>query len=123
MPVFRSKGLNFRRRKKRVSLTATKTVVLFAVRVLLALFLAFVVVYCVGMKVTVAGNSMESTVSDRFWTAGSMSTEKCMMRRTRKRSQARGWRRRRLRLEMMNILCWATIVTAVRTAAMQISVM
>ncbi len=64
MPVFRSKGLNFRRRKKRVSLTATKTVVLFAVRVLLALFLAFVVVYCVGMKVTVAGNSMESTVSD-----------------------------------------------------------
>ncbi|MCD7980939.1 MAG: signal peptidase I [Clostridiales bacterium] len=64
MPVFRSKGLSFRRRKKKVSMGATKNIVLFAVKVVLALFLAFVVVSCVGMKVTVTGNSMETAVSD-----------------------------------------------------------
>ena len=64
MPVFRSEGLSFRRRKKKVSAGITKTVTLFAVKIVLALFLSFLVVSCVGMKVTVAGNSMETMLAD-----------------------------------------------------------
>jgi len=64
MALLRTKGLSFRRRKKKVSQSASKNIALLIVEILIALFLAFVVVYSVGMKVTVSGNSMESTVSD-----------------------------------------------------------
>lgn len=64
MAPLRSKGLSFRRRKKKISLSMTKNIALLVVEILIALFLAFVVVYSVGMKVTVTGNSMEGTVSD-----------------------------------------------------------
>lgn len=64
MPVFRSGGLSFRRRKKKVPAGTTKNIALLAVKIVLALFLAFVVVFSVGMKVTVSGNSMEPAVSD-----------------------------------------------------------
>ncbi len=64
MALLRTKGLSFRRRRKKVSQSASKNIALLIVEILIALFLAFVVVYSVGMKVTVSGNSMESTVSD-----------------------------------------------------------
>ncbi len=64
MAPLRTKGLSFRRRRKKVSLSMSVNIALMAIKILIALFLAFVVVYSVGMKVTVSGNSMESTVSD-----------------------------------------------------------
>ena len=36
----------------------------WAVEILIVLLVAFVLVYCAGMRVTMVGNSMESTVSD-----------------------------------------------------------
>lgn len=64
MAILRSRGLSFRRRRKKLSLTAAKSVALFVVEIIIVLFIAFVVVYCAGMKVTVVGNSMESTLKD-----------------------------------------------------------
>ncbi|MCC8029077.1 MAG: signal peptidase I [Lachnospiraceae bacterium] len=64
MAILRKKGLSFRRRKKKASLSISKNIALFIVKILITLFIAFIVVYTVGMKVTVSGNSMESTVSD-----------------------------------------------------------
>ncbi|MCD8109291.1 MAG: signal peptidase I [Clostridiales bacterium] len=64
MAPLRTKGLSFRRRKKKFSLSMSKNIALMAIKILIALFLAFVVVYSVGMKVTVSGNSMESIISD-----------------------------------------------------------
>ena len=64
MSAFHSKGLSFRKRRKKVNLSAAKSGALWAVEIVIVLIIAFVVVYCAGMKVTVVGNSMESTLSD-----------------------------------------------------------
>ena len=47
-----------------MTLTAARSTALFIAEIIITLFIAFVIVYCVGMKVTVVGNSMESTLSD-----------------------------------------------------------
>ncbi|MCD8156197.1 MAG: signal peptidase I [Clostridiales bacterium] len=60
----RSKGLSFRRHRKKVSVSAVKNVSVFAAKIAIVLFIAFVLVFCMGMRVTVAGSSMESTLSD-----------------------------------------------------------
>ncbi|MCD8232568.1 MAG: signal peptidase I [Clostridiales bacterium] len=60
----RPKGLSFRRRRKKVTLTAAKSVLIFMGEIIIILFIAFVLVYCLGMRVTVAGSSMETTLSD-----------------------------------------------------------
>lgn len=64
MPFFRSRGLSFRRKRRKVTLTAARSTALFIAEIIITLFIAFVIVYCVGMKVTVVGNSMENTLSD-----------------------------------------------------------
>lgn len=64
MPFFRPRGLSFRKKRKKVTLTAARSMALFIGEIIITLFIAFVLVYCVGMKVTVAGNSMEDTLSD-----------------------------------------------------------
>ncbi len=64
MGLFRSGGLNFRRRRKKMKLSTAKSMAAWVVEIIIVLLIAFVVVYCAGMKVTVVGNSMESTVSD-----------------------------------------------------------
>ncbi|MCD8332829.1 MAG: signal peptidase I [Clostridiales bacterium] len=60
----RSKGLGFRRHRKKISVSAVKNVFVFAAKIAIVLFIAFVLVFCMGMRVTVAGSSMESTLSD-----------------------------------------------------------
>lgn len=64
MNILRPRGLSFRRRRKKVTLSAAKSAVWFAVEIVIVLLAAFALVYCAGMKVTVIGNSMESTLSD-----------------------------------------------------------
>ncbi|MCD8364465.1 MAG: signal peptidase I [Clostridiales bacterium] len=60
----RTRGLSFRRRRKKVSLSTAKSILFFIGKIIITLFIAFVLVYCLGMRVTVAGSSMESTLSD-----------------------------------------------------------
>lgn len=64
MPFFQSRGLSFRRKRRKVTLTAAKSIALFIGEIMITLFIAFVIVYCAGMKVTVVGNSMEDTLED-----------------------------------------------------------
>lgn len=64
MPFFQSRGLSFRRKRRKVTLTAAKSMALFIGEIMITLFIAFVIVYCAGTKVTVVGNSMEDTLED-----------------------------------------------------------
>ena len=64
MPFFQSRGLSFRRKRRKVTLTAAKSMALFIGEIIITLFIAFVIVYCAGMKVTMVGNSMENTLED-----------------------------------------------------------
>ncbi len=62
--MFRSRGLNFRRRRRKVSLDSVRQWIFLGIKIGLVLALAFGVVLAVGMRVTVVGSSMESTLSD-----------------------------------------------------------
>ena len=62
--LFRTSGLNFRRKRRKMKLSTAKSAAAWAVEILIVLLVAFVLVYCAGMRVTMVGNSMESTVSD-----------------------------------------------------------
>ncbi len=64
MRLFRSSGLNFRRKRRKMKLSTAKSVAAWVVEIIIVLLVAFVLVYCAGMRVTVVGNSMESTISD-----------------------------------------------------------
>ena len=64
MMLFRTSGLNFRRKRRKMKLSTAKSAAAWAVEILIVLLVAFVLVYCAGMRVTMVGNSMESTVSD-----------------------------------------------------------
>lgn len=59
-----SRGLNFRRRRRKVEVNTVKSSVYFAVQIAVVIVIAFVCVYCFGMKTTVIGNSMSSTLED-----------------------------------------------------------
>ena len=64
MMLFRTSGLNFRRKRRKMKLSTAKSAAAWAMEILIVLLVAFVLVYCAGMRVTMVGNSMESTVSD-----------------------------------------------------------
>ncbi len=64
MAFGRSKGLSFRNKRKKVSASAAKRNAVFVLQIIIVLLIAYVLVFCAGMKVTVAGNSMESTLKD-----------------------------------------------------------
>ena len=64
MMLFRTSGLNFRRKRRKMKLSTAESAAAWAVEILIVLLVAFVLVYCAGMRVTMVGNSMESTVSD-----------------------------------------------------------
>ena len=64
MAVFRTGGLNFRRRRRKMKVSTVKGILLWIVEIFIVLLLAFVLVYCAGMRVSVVGNSMESTLND-----------------------------------------------------------
>lgn len=64
MTLFRSGGLNFHKRRKKIKMSTAKSMAAWVVEIIIVLLLAFVLVYCAGMRITVVGNSMEKTVSD-----------------------------------------------------------
>lgn len=64
MAALHSKGLSFRKKRRKVSLSATKNGILWVVEIIIVLALALALVYCAGMKVTVVGNSMENNLMD-----------------------------------------------------------
>ena len=55
----RGKGLNFYRKKKRVSTSAIKEIASWVTGIVISVFLAFSLVYFVGMRTNVIGESME----------------------------------------------------------------
>ena len=55
-------GLNFSRRKKKVNMAVVKEVGVWAVEILITLLLAFSLVYFVGMRTSVIGQSMAGTL-------------------------------------------------------------
>lgn len=64
MAALRSRGLSFRRKRRKVNISSAKNGALWFLEIVIVLVVAFMIVYFAGMKVTVVGNSMESTLSD-----------------------------------------------------------
>lgn len=64
MAFRRSRGLSFRKRSKIVSASAAKRNAILVLEIIIVLLVAYVLVYCVGMRVTVAGNSMEPALRE-----------------------------------------------------------
>ncbi len=60
--MFRKQGLSFRRERIKKQLNMVQKTLIYIVEVFAALAVAFVLVYSLGMTVTVAGNSMEDTL-------------------------------------------------------------
>ena len=55
----RNRGLSFYRRKKKISSSTLKEIFVYIFGICLSVFLAFIIVYSVGMKISVIGESME----------------------------------------------------------------
>ena len=55
MTVFRTGGLNFRRRRRKMKISTAKGILLWIVEIFIVLLLAFVLVYCAGMRVSRSG--------------------------------------------------------------------
>lgn len=59
----RKSGLNFGRQKKKVNMTVVKEVFTWSVEILLAVLLAFTLVYFMGLRTSVVGQSMAETMN------------------------------------------------------------
>ena len=59
----RKNGLNFGRQKKKVNMAVLKEVIIWAVEISIALLVAFTLVYFVGLRTSVVGQSMAETLS------------------------------------------------------------
>ncbi|MEI3339189.1 MAG: hypothetical protein V8R80_03870 [Eubacterium sp.] len=62
MSILHTKGLSFRKKRKKVNISSAKNAALWALEIIVVLVVAFMIVYFAGMKVTVVGNSMEQTL-------------------------------------------------------------
>ena len=60
----RSNGLNFNRRRRKFNLPLFKEIITWTIAVAITVFLAFVTVYFFGLRTTVVGQAMESTLSN-----------------------------------------------------------
>lgn len=58
------RGLSFRRKRRKMTATGAKHWAFFVFQILVVLGLSFLVVYSLGMRVTVMGSSMEDTLED-----------------------------------------------------------
>lgn len=56
--------LSFYRRRRQINLTMVKNAVFWVIEAVIVSFIAFLLVYCFGIRVTVSGNSMNSTLED-----------------------------------------------------------
>ncbi len=59
-----SRGLNFKRHRRKVEVNTVKSTVVFAMQIAVVIVIAFVCVYFFGMKTTVIGNSMSATLEN-----------------------------------------------------------
>ena len=60
----RSNGLNFNRRRRRFNLPLFKEIIAWMIAIAITVFLAFITVYFLGLRTTVVGQAMESTLSN-----------------------------------------------------------
>lgn len=59
------RGLNFqKRRRRRVEATTARSTALWVAQIIIVIAIAFVCVYCFGLKATVIGNSMSGTLEN-----------------------------------------------------------
>ncbi len=61
----RGKGLHFGREKKKLNIPVIKEVVTWIAEILLTLVIAFVLVFYIGMRTSVVGESMEPTLGNK----------------------------------------------------------
>lgn len=64
MRISIKRGLNFKRQRRKLERSTMRSVVLLIAQVIIVIAIAFVCVYCFGMKTTVIGNSMSETLKD-----------------------------------------------------------
>lgn len=64
MRRYKSTGLNFNRRKKKVNLPLVKEIVSWVIEIAIVLVIAFVFVYFIGMRTSVVGQSMAETLEN-----------------------------------------------------------
>ncbi|MCC8141763.1 MAG: signal peptidase I [Lachnospiraceae bacterium] len=64
MALFSRNELSFRHHRRRIRLGAMRQVLIIIIEIAAALVLAFLLVYGLGLRVNVSGNSMETTLSD-----------------------------------------------------------
>lgn len=55
-------GLSFYRRRKKVNPAVIKEILVWVIGIAITVFIAFVAVYCIGMKTSIIGDSMEPTL-------------------------------------------------------------
>lgn len=60
----RRKGLHFYQKKKKINRDLLREIAVYLFCILVAIFLAGVLVFCVGIKTSVIGNSMEPTLNN-----------------------------------------------------------
>lgn len=63
MPKRRKSGLNFGKQKKKINMTAVKEILTWIAEILLAVLTAYTLVYFVGLRTSVVGQSMAETLN------------------------------------------------------------
>ena len=64
MRRYRRTGLDFNRRKKDVNFPLLKEIFSWIIEIAIVLMMAFVLVYCIGMRTSVVGQSMSDTLEN-----------------------------------------------------------
>ncbi len=64
MAFFRREGLSFRYRRRPIQRTAVRNTLILVIEGVAALAVAFLLIYGLGMRTNVVGNSMEPTLAD-----------------------------------------------------------
>lgn len=59
-----NRGLSFKRQRRKVEMTTMRSVALFVAQIIIVVAIAFVLVFCFGLKATVIGGSMSGTLED-----------------------------------------------------------
>ncbi len=58
------RGLSFSRKRRKVDRSLAKSALLWAVEIIIVIAIAFLLVYCLGMRTSVVGNSMSGTLEN-----------------------------------------------------------
>ena len=58
------RGLSFYRKKKKINPALIKRIIIWAAGIMITVFVAFAIVYCIGIKTSVIGDSMKPTLNN-----------------------------------------------------------